>query len=90
MSHTPGPWHVDGILTVWAGERPIVIADPCGQETLADHAENLNLIAAAPDLLRACEAFIAGIDRTDERECGAATIQMARAAIAKARGTEGA
>ena len=44
------------------------------------------LIAAAPQMRGALEAFIAGIDRTADRECGVATVAMARAALAAAEG----
>lgn len=62
MAHTPGPWVVrDG--------QPFVIVGPIGYalaicynqegmngEPVYDRAANARLIAAAPDLLAACEA----------------------------------
>lgn len=44
------------------------------------------LIAAAPELLAALENYIRVADRADDRECPAAVLAQARAAVAKAKG----
>jgi hypothetical protein len=90
--HTPGPWSVyEG--QAFDLERQIVISDETATKVLAaiDHdtdedEANARLMAAAPQLLEACEeglAFVAGADPLDRHawEQMAATF---RAAIAKA------
>ena len=62
QKHTPGPWHVAGQGDD-KGNLPIkacaiTIAGVNGQGTLAD----ARLIAAAPDLLAACEAALNMVD----------------------------
>lgn len=85
-NHTPGPWHV---TAMHKGIRPSfrspgenggfaiceMYAD--GRDVVA----NARLIAAAPELLEACEACLARDDIADD-ELGV----ILRAAIAKARG----
>ncbi len=81
MSHTKGPWQRDG----WGG----IVADVDGvkrsiarvyweNERLAEAEANERLIAAAPDLLAACELLLSG--RPTE-----ATIAAGKA-VKKARG----
>lgn len=54
MTHTPGPWRMhDGMLI---GDNNIIVCDPYGP-----NPQDAALIAAAPDLLRACEMLL---DRT--------------------------
>ncbi len=96
--HTPGPWKVqrrEGYVGQWE------VVSTCETEWwIADAApynerqeENARLIAAAPELLEALEAvlywaeLIAG-DTTDKEAAAneEASIALARAAIAKARG----
>ena len=84
MSHTPGPWHVESICHQWDVWSGIEIELGGRGETLiveCDKEADARLIAAAPDLLAACEALM---DLHDGRSVRA--IVMARAAIAKARG----
>ncbi|CAM4031040.1 hypothetical protein [Ectopseudomonas alcaliphila] len=80
--HTPGPWEIHKAQN----GRTIVQVGPCAPEEYAGCAwldvsePDACLIAAAPDLLEALEAVVRVADR--------ATVEfdMARAAIAKARG----
>jgi len=90
--HTPGPWLVDP-------ERPYVVTDDAHNPMDVAYSEcdgqvglaNARLIAAAPDLLAACEAA----DKWFDGWCASATccahtgkevhLQI-RAAIAKAEG----
>ena len=88
--HTPGPW----VIYLDAGVAASVM--PAGRDgdvctmaeeyrTMIEVNANAALIAAAPDLLAACEALITyvpeapGVDHAVRR--------IAAAAIAKARGT---
>ena len=101
--HTPGPWTVGkGALAdcVMAGDPPQVIAETWyaarkGSEIRA----NARLIAAAPDLLVACEAGLKALEAivTGLQESGKSgwegslsweqnEMAAMRAAIAKARG----
>ena len=60
MPHTLGPWHADengdGTHCITAG-RGADIADTRSSD---DEEANARLIAAAPDLLEACQAVLAG------------------------------
>ena len=52
--HTPGPWEPFGYMVV-ANAGPAVVAklpDPHCNEDVEEATANVNLIAAAPDLLR--------------------------------------
>lgn len=91
FNHTPGPWEVDYDgdsleIIIAKGRKPVeVIAHlkllakgPPGEERA-----NADLIAAAPDLLKACELFVR-FPETDSGEC----FDVAAEAIAKAKGEE--
>ena len=73
--HTPGPWLVDetnglGIFGIWTDAADRLSTNPmqicsmlqtqnsCGAPK-EQRAANGRLIAAAPDLLEACQAFVA-------------------------------
>jgi hypothetical protein len=83
MARTPGPWFwvTDKIVTSEAGQdwASHIVAD-------AQTAEDARLIAAAPELLEACEhiyeviKWSASIDDKDKR--------MLRSAIARAKGEQ--
>ena len=80
--HTPGPWEkAEPFATVRAPGRPC-IAD-CGSRSDLDAQANARLIAAAPDLLAALEYIMAWTPNDWNAETAR---DMARAAIAKARG----
>jgi hypothetical protein len=84
--HTPGPWFVGRRYYL----RPWVVqaADyDAGVATIARawHEPDAALIAAAPDLLAACEAMISAHDRENEWDANYAIGKM-RDAIEKARG----
>ncbi len=65
--HTPGPWHVDGevhdddlghyVSGLHIEQEYINIATICGGIPIHEAEANAALIAAAPDLLAACEAI---------------------------------
>lgn len=87
MSHTKGPWHVEessGIMVYVVSEDGTVVSRSIrGVDSV--------LIAAAPDLLAACEELllVAGtyspVDMYDWERVSA-SIERAKAAIKKARG----
>ena len=86
--HTPGPWKFsfESIHPEWAivttGGGAVVA------NVNADHRQeaNASLIAAAPDLLEAGEAFLRELDEGDSFPAWEAAKAKLRAAIAKARG----
>jgi hypothetical protein len=95
--HTPGPWKVMGGMVVIEGEagRLTDVADCCtGAASVKDPftiAANARLIAAAPELLEACEnarnvlaALVTGDLKTIKPD--SAALAELRAAIAKAKG----
>lgn len=86
--HTPGPWMMLGrevLGPAFDGTyRSICDRVRGGSPEQAD--SNVRLIAAAPELLAACAALVGVIDRKPDRECPAAALEIARAAIAKAEG----
>ena len=62
MSHTPGPWELVDERLVMSGD--LTIADALDtreglEGDCPDAIDNGHLIAAAPDLLAACEAMLA-------------------------------
>lgn len=86
MSHTPGPWHVDGVEIIADGGRCIVWE--LGQ-SLEDRTADAALIAAAPDLLAALKTIAANSDEENEWDAVEklhANLAAAEAAIAKAEG----
>ena len=95
---TPGPWRVSGLLRyVLALKTKTVCEVPCGGARLANvDIANAQLMAAAPDLLAACEALVERYEslvHSDYDGCNAlepllADAAHARAAIAKALGTQ--
>jgi hypothetical protein len=96
VSHTPGPWKWE--LDCWAlhnskGENVLYPSTSYGDPTIRVSDDNARLIAAAPDLLAACEAlmgyFKSGNDVPVDRAtltCMCDTVVLASAAIKKAKG----
>lgn len=95
--HTAGPWTV-GDGHIWHADEatgmgfrfaPIEFNGGCLAWVASDEGDheaepNARLIAAAPELLEACERCIAALQANGAPNCEAA--KEARAAIAKARG----
>mgnify|MGYP001582264356 CR=1 FL=1 len=85
--HTPGPWVIDEFMSEHGFYKIRRESDAlCHVHSFADSDEptseatsNARLIAAAPDLLAACEAFEPKMLADTEHR------RMVRAAIAKAR-----
>ena len=94
MTHTPGPWHrnikpASHYPVIFAGRNThvaVVERRPNAEENEA----NCNLIAAAPGLLEALTLAVATIERLEVKHNGfssvAGTLDVARAALAKAKG----
>jgi hypothetical protein len=91
--HTPGPWQCSLFAHGHAMVSTTAFADkPCsdggpdkvGPLPIKPSVENARLIAAAPELLAACESFLRQFDESGT--VGIETIDAARAAIAKAKG----
>ncbi len=89
--HTPGPWHLHvtdyGSLSILAADGGYVsdIGYGFGEVGAEEHAELVvdhTLMAAAPDLLAACEAARETCDAEGDHQ----TRDLCDAAIAKARG----
>lgn len=83
--HTPGPWRAmigesDPLLIVGGpNEFPVCEVGSVAGATALDEA-NANLIAAAPDLLAACQSAM------DDGFLAGEALDLVAAAIAKARG----
>jgi len=96
MKHTPGPWRLNaGNETEIMSARRNVARAHCGAMTgiRVDEAEaNARLIAAAPDLLAACEALLQSVayaiaaQDAPAQSTMRANLANALAAIAKAKG----
>lgn len=99
-AHTPGPWFAEkhGAVTAQIANTRRQVATTIGEVAMHDdrglavteiQQANAALMAAAPDLLAACELALGNLP--GRRESGGCTIRNAveahlRAAIAKARG----
>lgn len=86
--HTPGKWAFAGYdvyCSIPGMRRKPVIAVICNQDKAEHPSEteaNGRLIAAAPELLEALQAFVSRAERLNGIDTG--PLSMARAAIAKA------
>ena len=85
VKHTPGPWEVECVMCDEVnGEAYEVHADGGAISIAAPPSEaDAYLIAAAPDLLAACQAAEAWFGRDRDQE-DAATLNIVRVAIAEA------
>lgn len=88
--HTSGPWHIGARAFERAvyGERGEEIAVFSGLIPADEELANARLIAAAPELLNACELFeqAIAVNRHNLTREMRAAIDAARAALAKAKG----
>lgn len=78
-NHTPGPWVVDDDGDVCTDDLERLVAAVDWRHVSLRNGEalaNAHLIAAAPDLLHACEALLAGSSKA---------VLFARIAIARAK-----
>ncbi|MFN8996621.1 MAG: hypothetical protein ACK5X3_23575 [Pseudomonadota bacterium] len=94
--HTPGPWTTDVVRSTNYTLRIIKagtdwIAHVHTQSTESDiprDVSNARLIAAAPDLLEACQTLSTLLDTDDWIYQVDRAVKQAQAAIAKVRGTQ--
>lgn len=87
--HTPGPWKYDGrdIFPPAMGQTIATTWD-IGRTSYERHA-NGHLIAAAPDLLAACETIISSLDGPGpHKRTFVQGVKLAEAAIHKAKGKD--
>ncbi len=90
MSHTPGPWQVNGSTIeqdhAAFPETNVVASVYDGRDAPIDGTPDANarLIAAAPDLLEALRIMVELFGETTVDQSEAAVLGAARAAIAKA------
>lgn len=82
--HTPGPWRLGPSLGEVRDDDNNVLCDVYHDSDEQAEADT-RLIAAAPDLLAACEALLNEARQYFPMVCGEA-ITQGEAAIAKARG----
>jgi hypothetical protein len=100
LKYTPGPWthgHY-GLWSLWVGpsEKEIRVAAIAwdGVNSRTEARENARLIAAAPELLEACQHLLAPFENMvhylpiEQHKDARDRINKARAAIAKAEGDE--
>ena len=90
MSHTPGPWRSDheGGFIVLNGSHAYSIRDICSDDR-GWNAGDLDLMAAAPDLLLWLKALVHYDDGSSEQgSYGHELLHKCKAVIAKAEGRE--
>lgn len=100
VKHTPGPWEAEGtsILSRYAVFPATIVCDVGTRneafgikDAQAVREANARLIAAAPDLLHACESLLCEVDRRCGGKCDGdsslvSAADAARSAISKATG----
>ncbi len=89
VTHTPGPWsYFHDSCTQCESEGKaeyIVMGPPDGHHGQFSNEADARLIAAAPDLLEACDAALHWITDIDNAN---RTVKQLRAAISKATGAQ--
>jgi len=94
--HTPGPWRYEaGTKTIRAARENYWLCSMDSFDGAVDHEANARLIAAAPELLAACEDLVnlwdewvrysEGLEEPLRRSIEM-RVQQSRAAISKAKG----
>ena len=89
--HTPGPWQARAGLSRWnvtTCEKPRTFNICAINTDRIEQAANARLIAAAPELLAACEEAIRYVDSKGSEHVNRVPFVSMRAAIAKARGED--
>lgn len=81
MKHTPGPWEWRGH---WLhGKQDLILWYTTDDDGVRAKPENARLIAAAPDLLEACQAVVKSAE-ANQAAINIPLLDALRAAIAKA------
>lgn len=89
MAHAPGPWDLWGpSCGIWHVQGTCDEGDQIEVCNGISQAGDACLIAAAPDLLEACEAVDQLVATAYYKGNGAAVLKTVRAAIAKAKGEQ--
>lgn len=90
MAHTKGPWKVDipfpNEVYIEGPNRGVVAFVAHNHDKRNEQMDDAHLIAAAPDLLAACEAFVEAWEKCLQLEKTDIALQMAQIAIERARG----
>ena len=104
VKHTPGPWGTANMTEGRCSTPQLYVISESEQIARISHIQghgrqgeaanideriaNARLIAAAPELLAACKALVQQIDNGSSLTGGEVQVENARAAIAKAQGSE--
>jgi hypothetical protein len=92
--HTPGPWEIGDHMQIWSDHCDGPLAETIPNAKPGVNESNARLIAAAPELLAACEGVLGVLNHgTPTKEDGTPNthwkhIDIIRAVIAKATGEE--
>lgn len=90
--HTPGPWAVSPYNNIVSKNGTVAKTEQMPGNDDAERKANARLIAAAPDLLSALSRiadYLDGVNNGTRAEVDTSWVgQVARAAIAKARGVK--
>lgn len=88
MTPTPLPWRQDGTHVIGPDNVVVAVCRQAKPRCTNDAIANARLIAAAPDLLAACEAMTEHLSTTfPPYGTGQSPYDKIRAAIAKAKGS---
>ncbi|MBA43595.1 MAG: hypothetical protein CMF62_06285 [Magnetococcales bacterium] len=86
LKHTPGPWLADGFFVSTKDDEHSIVSAVISKPD-EELKANAHLIAAAPDLLEACEAALKKLNSICQHSNAAHEAQtMIREAINKAKG----
>lgn len=94
-AHTPGPWKAEpgshkNVYIIHYSRGPLAIVNVGGKAPIDGTNEaNAHLMAAAPDLLAACQAFVEAWEKSHQLEKTDIALRMAKQAIEKALLNEG-
>lgn len=93
MSFTKGEWVLldssDGSFDIWtAGEYWLIASRTNRLQRPSESRANGRLLAAAPDLLAACQAFVDAYEKSLQLEKTDVALRLAKIAIEKAVGCE--
>ena len=80
--HTAGEWIDRGTNCVGTRWQIVASVYPMEDENPEEHAANMRLIAAAPDLLEACQAAVNGLASGAGPFLGQRVLDRMRAAVA--------
>lgn len=92
-NRTPGPWRFAnlhwGYQVINSGRyQCVIVARPFDEGNQERDTADFRLIAAAPELLEACQAFVTAYEKSLQLEKTDTALRLAKAAIAKANGEQ--